>query len=544
MVIEELYLKHFGKFTETRFELSDKIHVFYGENEYGKSTIYAFIKAMLFGLERGRGRASKNDEFSRYEPWDNANYYAGVMRFSCGGRMFRLERAFDRYGKKATLICEDDGEELSIEDGDLNMLLDGMTAVSFENVAAIGQLTARPGQELSAELKNCAANYYETGSGAVDFHGAVELLNERKKNADKTLRRLREEQNQKGEKLRIQEEYVNTELKKLDDQQQEFEQKLGQVSGQIRNEQSHIQRVDRSIQQTHKKNEKRPEDGIANMWRRIGKMLLIVFLVGAVIGTGVSLVAHIPLIMFWVCWIVFFIGSGLSLGFFINLSKGKVKRRQNQMQDESESYSGKEDALEIEQRRQVLEALKQQEQKIRWSMEQIEQTRQEKQVQLNNLREQIEEVQVPGEEYRKVQQRGQALALAIERLGEAAAAMTQDFGARLNRETSQILFEITNGAYEKVFVDENLNLSVLSEGRRIPVERLSRGTTEQLYFAFRMAALNLLYPEEDIPVVFDDAFVHYDEKRLKSTLKWLSEQSRQVIIFSCQKREQKMVEGL
>ena len=53
---------------------------------------------------------------------------------------------------------------------------------------------------------------------------------------------------------------------------------------------------------------------------------------------------------------------------------------------------------------------------------------------------------------------------------------------------------------------------------------------------YRMAALEILYGEE-VPVILDDAFGCYDEKRLKYTLKWLSEQSRQVIIFSCQKRE-------
>ena len=72
---------------------------------------------------------------------------------------------------------------------------------------------------------------------------------------------------------------------------------------------------------------------------------------------------------------------------------------------------------------------------------------------------------------------------------------------------------------------------------------MSRGTVEQIYFALRMAALNLLY-EEKIPVIFDDAFGCYDEKRLKSTLKWLSNQDRQVIIFTCQRREQEIIEML
>ena len=186
MHILELHLKNFGKFTDRHIYFPEQIHVIYGENEYGKSTIYAFIKAMLFGLERGRGRAAGRDVFSRYEPWENPNYYAGMMRFCCGGRTFRLERTFDRYTKSASLVCEDDGEVLSVEAGDLQMLLGGMTAAAFENTAAVGQLTAKPGQELAAELKNYAANYYETGSGEVDLQGAFEQLKLKKKRTNRT----------------------------------------------------------------------------------------------------------------------------------------------------------------------------------------------------------------------------------------------------------------------------------------------------------------------------------------------------------------------
>ena len=165
MKITELYLKNFGKFSEKHFYLKDGIQVIYGENEFGKSTLHAFIRAMLFGMERGRGRAAGRDAFSRYEPWENPNYYAGVMRFVCGGRNFRLERSFDRFSRHVSLICEDDGEELSVEHGDLDMLLGDMTPSEFDNTVSVGQLLARPGQELAEALKNYAANYYETGGG-------------------------------------------------------------------------------------------------------------------------------------------------------------------------------------------------------------------------------------------------------------------------------------------------------------------------------------------------------------------------------------------
>lgn len=197
MRIRELHLMNFGKFTDTHIYFPGQLHVIFGENEYGKSTIYAFIKAMLFGLERGKGRAAKNDTFSRYEPWENPNYYAGMMRFTCGGRNFRLERHFDRYHKSAELICEDDGEELSVENGDLEMLLGGIGEASFENTAAIGRLSAKPGQDLAAELKNFAANYYETGSGEIDLSGALERLKIRAREVQRSRRNFRKRGNRR-----------------------------------------------------------------------------------------------------------------------------------------------------------------------------------------------------------------------------------------------------------------------------------------------------------------------------------------------------------
>lgn len=109
MRLLELDIKNFGKFHNRNIELYDGLHLVYGENESGKSTIHTFIRAMLFGLERKRGRGSANDTFSRYEPWDNENYYAGGLQFECGGKRFSLQRNFDKYSKKASLVCVTDG---------------------------------------------------------------------------------------------------------------------------------------------------------------------------------------------------------------------------------------------------------------------------------------------------------------------------------------------------------------------------------------------------------------------------------------------------
>ena len=75
------------------------------------------------------------------------------------------------------------------------------------------------------------------------------------------------------------------------------------------------------------------------------------------------------------------------------------------------------------------------------------------------------------------------------------------------------------------------------------MSRVSRGTIEQVYFALRMAAASVLHVEE-IPLILDDTFVFYDEKRLEDTLKWLVKSQKQVLIFTCQRREAELLKKL
>ena len=167
MKIQELRLDNFGKFTDRSIRIGDGVNILYGENESGKSTLHTFIKGMLFGMERGRGRASLHDTFSTYQPWKNPGYYSGALRFESGGKIFRIDRNFDKNAKKSELLCEDDGEQLSVEDGDLEVVLGGLNAGSYENTVSIGQLRIETGQPLAAEFKNYATNYYAAGNSEI-----------------------------------------------------------------------------------------------------------------------------------------------------------------------------------------------------------------------------------------------------------------------------------------------------------------------------------------------------------------------------------------
>ena len=166
----------------------------------------------------------------------------------------------------------------------------------------------------------------------------------------------------------------------------------------------------------------------------------------------------------------------------------------------------------------------------------VQESYREKEVLYENLKERVDEFDDMNSEDLERRKRRQGLELAMERMTELASQMQSKTGSRMNAEVSKVMDAITGGKYNRLWVDENLQVQLMSGGRKISMDQVSRGTLEQIYFAIRMAATNILQ-EEECPVILDDAFGYYDDRRLENTLKWLAENKRQVIILSCQRRE-------
>ena len=96
MRLLSLYINGFGKFKNKELKFSEKMNIVYGYNEAGKSTIFMFIKAMFYGLERAKGRASKSDTWTKFKPWGNGDIYGGSLRFSYRDKDYRIERDFKK----------------------------------------------------------------------------------------------------------------------------------------------------------------------------------------------------------------------------------------------------------------------------------------------------------------------------------------------------------------------------------------------------------------------------------------------------------------
>jgi len=131
--------------------------------------------------------------------------------------------------------------------------------------------------------------------------------------------------------------------------------------------------------------------------------------------------------------------------------------------------------------------------------------------------------------------------LTHEVMEEAKEQTLSAASAELAPRISNHLSRITQGRYDRVKADNDLNLKVFSskKGDWISPERggeLSRGTIDQLYLATRLALLDLLYPNAKPPLLLDDPFVKFDPERRNQALALCQEiaQEHQVLLFTCQ----------
>lgn len=498
MEIRELYLKNFGKFSEQKFFIKEGVNIIYGENEFGKTTIHTFIKGMLFGIERIRGRGAKNDTFSKYEPWENANYYSGVIRFSCGNRMFCLERTFDKYSKKANLICEDDGEVLSVEAGDLEMLLEGMTASTFENTVSIGQLQVETNQNMAVALKDYATNYYSAGNSEIHLQAALEMLKTKKKVTETSMKQRLLKRQMKREKMEFESSFVLKDLQKM---------------------QAEIIRIQAEIASAERENNKNStkSDKLEVKQGRNWRIHPITYLFMIIVVLAPVFFLHRPWNYLW----PIVIASAEGLFIWNRLKDGKRKYEKTEEQD----------------------VLKETIKRLYWQKEQLGEDIKEKEIIYSNLQENLQELDELDDTYKELDKHRRALELSMSQLTNIGHQMNKDFGGTLNQKASTILAAITAGKYTKLVIDEELQMSIYKGNKSICLEQVSRGTLEQIYFCLRMAIIELLFKEE-FPVILDDTFVFYDDQRLKNVLEWLVRSKKQVLLFTCQKREAELLKKM
>lgn len=155
------------------------------------------------------------------------------------------------------------------------------------------------------------------------------------------------------------------------------------------------------------------------------------------------------------------------------------------------------------------------------------------------IEEEIKEIESNIEKY---ETQLKASYVVSEVLTEVYDEIRSSFGPILNSNVITSFKEFTDGKYNEVMVSDNYEMKVKDDKSIMAAEALSNGANDQLYLSLRLAFVEMIFKNKDIPICLDDTFIQYDDKRLERTIKYLiKERFEQYIIFTCQKREEAVI---
>lgn len=157
-----------------------------------------------------------------------------------------------------------------------------------------------------------------------------------------------------------------------------------------------------------------------------------------------------------------------------------------------------------------------------------------------------EEYESLQEQLTELQEKNKCILATKDLLEKAYEKMKSNVTPKFTQNLSNIASNISNGKYKKVVFNEEKGLVVeLENGEYISANRLSAGTIDELYLSLRLSMLDAI-SNEKMPIILDEAFAYFDDERLKNSLIFLAEQSKehQIIILTCSNREKQILDSI
>lgn len=405
---------------------------------------------------------------------------------------FRIERNFYHKEKTARLFSLNDGEELSIEHGDLDILLGDVGKGLYENTFCIAQAAVVTEEDFAALLRRELVNSMYGGDGGIDVSMAQRTLEDRRRKEEQKLRQEQQRRRERQERLAWEQEVLLSDIRQL-------EEKLAGLERDPEEEKSTETERREGAEKTA--GTCRHREGI--LWR-------------------------IPII-----------------GWILRLFRWLFRRRKGNSTTSADAKSH-DGTADVEAQDSIAStghggtSIH----TIAAARNLLTEQLAEKRTRLYNLSEEMEEVSGTTRDERAIATELKSIRLAYEVLERTARDSYQSNRDGIQAAVSEIFSGITGGRYDDLIVTENGQVTVCKEGRRLESWQLSRGAMEQLYLALRLGVGRCLMKEEAMPVLLDETFCAYDDRRLARTLRWLAGQQDQVILFTCQKREMELLEQM
>ena len=564
MKIIQIDISGFGSLSDRHFTFGEGLNVIYGLNEQGKTTLHSCIRAMLFGLPRARGRAAEQDDWSRFKPW-HGDAYGAEMRVEADGRRYQIRRDFARDPVGVTIFDETADAQVREPGRLLETLLDGLSRTAFDNSVSIGQLASASDENMAAELKRYILNLNTSDLRALNTTRAREMLQGKRRDLESRIfpEAARQYAANLTELKNIEKELNKPEYEnRLPQLQEEYEENLARHGESPFASDEETEGYRRQLQEAHKAWTDEKADKAGQVFGILG-----ILFAGAALAAAVLLI-YTLLLKQGVLEPILRLGDDLRvisisaavlalslILFLVVMNKGREAARRLKEKTEGlkeilskldpEADPEQADLQEIGRR---LDGFCQ----ARQLRAQIRET-ESRQEELSELTERLHTLSSENRRLRAAIETNDSLneeldsvTYALESLDRLTEDMKTSFALYLNRDASGFVAGITGGAYDSLFIDDELNIFMNTDGRMVPLERLSSGAKDQVYLAVRLAAARFLQGDREmLPLLLDDSFVNYDEDRLEHVLRWLPEVwNGQILLFTCHRREGEILQQL
>jgi len=161
MKLIRCHIENFGKLSDFTYEFTENCNTICEENGWGKSTLAAFLRVMLFGFRNEGKRDPIENERKRYTPWQKG-VYGGELQFENRGKQYSVRRTFGNKAAEDEFQLTDPVTHLPSEDftEKLGEELFQIDAASFERTTFISQNDCETfvTDSINAKIGNLAEN--------------------------------------------------------------------------------------------------------------------------------------------------------------------------------------------------------------------------------------------------------------------------------------------------------------------------------------------------------------------------------------------------
>lgn len=588
-MIKKIFINSFGKFNNYELEFKNGLNFIFGQNESGKSTILNFILMVLYG-NQSKSKDLLQNERRRYKPW-NQEVMKGFIVIEKDGIDYKIERTF--LNSNSSDIVEiynlNTGSSIDIpnpkEPGEhfFNLGYEAFKKTLFIFSESIVINNDNKKDEITRKLINLVT----TGEEDISFRNVISKLEDK-------IYKIKSKSGKQGELVDISSKIdrLRLEMETALSDEKEKEELSKKISKLNQSKKDLMNRLEKMQTLISKKNErqdilysrkdfenKRSMYITTNEKREIEIIDEKIDELNSENSFTKVNIFDISIITFISSFFLFNVNTYLALFvalasailYILNYSKKENKKKEkidklltrreelskkvknlnkqsneneneiyymDRAIDEIDTYFSLQNMDISEVKYENIESLKDEIYAINYEITSIESTAKERFSGKKNFSTIEYELSIAESEKVKLEKELELYETTKTLMQKSFESLENTFAVKLNEIASNIIFDITNGKYSKLYISNDFSIKVEDSKTKdlIDWKYLSSGTIDQFYLSLRLALIKLIVEnQENRILLIDDIFIRFDEERMKNALELLTNNIHefcQILIFT------------